>query len=190
MKISCIVSPILPPGTTMLFGRLIHEFCNIDSRYWKSMPLGFAKRITTMLSSALGMSFAMNGFEVSTVGTRWKFTCVRLNCGRQISLITAGGYFLVYAKRLIGTLKDADDAMARFKSLESGVLSVGLVSTAKYFVPHLLANFHKEYPGLDMQLQVSANRKQLVDMLYAEGERQSGVTEPSVGARFRRKAQP
>ena len=87
--------------------------------------------------------------------------------GRQISLTTAGEYFLVYAKRLIGTLKDADDAMARFKSLESGVLSVGLVSTAKYFVPHLLANFRKEHPGVDMQLQVSANRKQLVEMLYA-----------------------
>ena len=87
--------------------------------------------------------------------------------GRQISLTTAGEYFLVYAKRLIGTLKDADDAMARFKSLEAGVLSVGLVSTAKYFVPHLLASFRKEHPGVDVQLQVSANRKQLVEMLYA-----------------------
>jgi len=28
------------------------------------------------------MSRAMNGLDVSTVGTRWKFTCVRENCGR------------------------------------------------------------------------------------------------------------
>ena len=34
------------------------------------MPLGLAKRITTSDSSALGMSLAMKGFEVSTVGTR------------------------------------------------------------------------------------------------------------------------
>ncbi|WP_280151546.1 LysR family transcriptional regulator [Piscinibacter sp. XHJ-5] len=87
--------------------------------------------------------------------------------GKQVSLTTAGEYFLVYAKRLIGTLKDADDAMARFKSLQTGVLSIGLVSTAKYFVPHLLARFREEHPGVDVQLQVSANRAQLVAMLVA-----------------------
>ena len=38
------------------------------------MPLGLAKRITTIDSSALGMSRAMNGLLVSTVGTRWKLT--------------------------------------------------------------------------------------------------------------------
>ena len=36
-----------------------------------------------MLSSALGMSRAMKGFDVSTVGTRWKLTCVRANCGQM-----------------------------------------------------------------------------------------------------------
>ena len=46
------------------------------------MPFGLANRMTTKLSSALGMCRAMNGFDVSTVGTRWKFTCVRENCGR------------------------------------------------------------------------------------------------------------
>ena len=83
VKMNCIARPILPPGTTMLLGRLIHESCSIDSRYGKSMPLGLAKRITTIDSSAVGMSLAMNGLLVSTVGTRWKFTCVRLNCGQM-----------------------------------------------------------------------------------------------------------
>ena len=61
--------------------------------------------------------------------------------GRVISLTTAGEYFLVYARRLLATLKDAEDAMARFKRVETGVLNIGLVSTAKYFVPRLLARF-------------------------------------------------
>ncbi|MCB2022905.1 MAG: LysR family transcriptional regulator [Rhizobacter sp.] len=85
--------------------------------------------------------------------------------GRQISLTTAGEYFLLYAKRLIGTLKDADDAMARFKGLQTGTLNIGLVSTAKYFIPHLLVQFRDEHPGVDFQLQVTANREQLVAML-------------------------
>jgi len=51
--------------------------------------------------------------------------------GRKVSLTTAGEYFLVFAKRLLATLKDADDAVARFRQVETGVLSLGLVSTAK-----------------------------------------------------------
>ena len=45
------------------------------------MPLGLAKRMTQMLSSALGMSREMKGLLVSTTGTRWKLTCVWANCG-------------------------------------------------------------------------------------------------------------
>jgi LysR family transcriptional regulator, low CO2-responsive transcriptional regulator len=87
--------------------------------------------------------------------------------GRKVALTTAGEYFLVYAKRLIATLKDADDAMARFKRLETGLLTIGLVSTAKYFVPHLLVRFREEHPGVDVRLQVTGNREQLVAMLLA-----------------------
>ena len=32
VKISCMARPILPPGTTMLFGRVIQESCSIDIR--------------------------------------------------------------------------------------------------------------------------------------------------------------
>jgi len=55
--------------------------------------------------------------------------------GRQVQLTMAGEYFLVYAKRLISTLKDAENVMARFKRIETGVLTIGLLSTAGYFLP-------------------------------------------------------
>jgi LysR family transcriptional regulator, low CO2-responsive transcriptional regulator len=87
--------------------------------------------------------------------------------GRKVSLTTAGEYFLVYAKRLLTTLKDADDAMARFRKLEQGMLGVGMVSTAKYFVPQLLTRFREEHPGIELKLQVCGNREQLVALLQA-----------------------
>lgn len=87
--------------------------------------------------------------------------------GRQVTLTTSGEYFLVYARRLLATLKEADDAMARFKGAESGLLSVGLVSTAKYFVPQLLARFHDEHPGIEVKLSVCQNREQLVALLQS-----------------------
>ncbi|MBL0148195.1 MAG: LysR family transcriptional regulator [Ideonella sp.] len=89
--------------------------------------------------------------------------------GRTVSLSTAGEYFLVYAKRLLTTLKDAEAAMARFRKLEAGLLTVGLVSTAKYFVPRMLVRFRAEHPGVEVKLQVSANREQLVTLM-ANGE--------------------
>ena len=86
--------------------------------------------------------------------------------GRQVSLSTAGEYFLVHAKRLLANLKEADNAMARFKRLEHGVLTIGIVSTAKYFVPQLLARFHEEHPGVEVRLRVVGNREQLVKMMH------------------------
>ena len=86
---------------------------------------------------------------------------------RQVTLSTAGEYFLVHARRLLGNLKEADNAMARFKHLEHGQLTIGIVSTAKYFVPQLLARFHEEHPGVEVRLRVVGNREQLVSLMQA-----------------------
>ncbi len=85
--------------------------------------------------------------------------------GRQVALTTAGEYLLLYARRVLSTLKDAEDMMARLKGVEAGALNVGLVSTAKYFLPRLLARFNEEHPGIDVRLQVCTNREQLVSLL-------------------------
>jgi len=87
--------------------------------------------------------------------------------GRSLSLSTAGEYFSVHAKRMVGALRDAENAMARFKRLEHGLLTAGMVSTAKYFVPRLLALFRADHPGIDVRLVVTANREALLSLLEA-----------------------
>jgi DNA-binding transcriptional LysR family regulator len=94
--------------------------------------------------------------------------------GRKVALTTAGEYFLVYAKRMLATLKEAQGAMARFRKLETGLLTVGLVSTAKYFVPRLLARFREDHPGIDVRIHVSANREQLMTLM-GHGEVDLGI---------------
>jgi DNA-binding transcriptional LysR family regulator len=73
---------------------------------------------------------------------------------------------LVYARKMLATLKDAEDAAARLQKLEVGLLTIGMVSTANYFLPHLLARFRQEHQGVDIKLVVG-NREQLVKMIYA-----------------------
>ena len=87
--------------------------------------------------------------------------------GRTLTLSTAGEYFVVHAKRMLGALRDADNAMARFKKLEHGLLTVGMVSTAKYFVPRLLGAFRRDHPGIDVKLMVANNREALVAQMEA-----------------------
>ena len=85
--------------------------------------------------------------------------------GRSVSLSTAGEYFLVHARRLLVALKEAEDAMARFRKVESGLLNVGLISTAQYFVPRLLTRFRQEHPGVELRLSVGSNREGLAALL-------------------------
>ena len=87
--------------------------------------------------------------------------------GKQVQLTMAGEYFLVYAKRLLSTLKDADNVMARFKRVETGILTIGLLSTAGYFLPALLARFQSEHPGIDVRLEVTRDLTKLLDRLHS-----------------------
>jgi DNA-binding transcriptional LysR family regulator len=85
--------------------------------------------------------------------------------GRQVALTTAGEYMLVDARKVIATLKDAEDAAARLQRLEVGTLTIGMVSTAKYCLPRLLAEFQHEHEGAEIRLAVG-NREQRVKMLH------------------------
>ncbi len=86
--------------------------------------------------------------------------------GRQVTLTTVGEYMLVYARKMLATLKDAEDAAARLKRVEVGTLTIGMVSTAKYFLPRLVTLFRREHEGVEIRLAVG-NREQLVRMLHA-----------------------
>ena len=86
---------------------------------------------------------------------------------RQLALSTAGEHFGIYVRRLLANLKEAEDAMARFKGLDRGLLTIGMVSMAAYFVPRLLARFHDEHPGIDVKLRVAYSHEQLVELMGA-----------------------
>jgi DNA-binding transcriptional LysR family regulator len=84
---------------------------------------------------------------------------------RKVSLTMVGEYVLAHTRRVLAAVRDAEDMVARFRGLQTGVLDVGMVSTAKYFVPRMLAQFRDEHPGIEMRLQVSNNREQVVALM-------------------------
>jgi len=83
---------------------------------------------------------------------------------RSVTLTMTGEYLLVYVRRVLATLKEADDAMARLRGAQVGRVNIGMVSTATYFLPRVLAKFRAEHRGVEMRLAVG-NREQLVKQL-------------------------
>ncbi len=86
--------------------------------------------------------------------------------GRRISLTTTGEYLLAHTRKALAVLKDMEDTVARFRGLTGGELVIGLVSTAEYFLPPLLARFREEHPGIRVRLRIG-NREQLVALMQA-----------------------
>ncbi len=83
---------------------------------------------------------------------------------RKIGLTSAGEYFLIYARRIVSTLNEANTTMERLRGSQLGVLKIGLVSTAKYFLPKVLVQFKEDNPNAQIRIEVR-NREQLVELL-------------------------
>ena len=84
---------------------------------------------------------------------------------RKVALTTVGEYLLAYTRKVLVAMRDAEDVVARFRGLKTGALDVAMVSTAKYFVPRLLAQFRDEHPGIEVRLHVCNNRDEIVALL-------------------------
>ncbi|MDR0274266.1 MAG: LysR family transcriptional regulator [Burkholderiaceae bacterium] len=84
--------------------------------------------------------------------------------GKKLSLTQAGQMLRHHAARALGELQDAEQALSALKGLRSGRATVGLVSTAKYFAPRLLARFAGRHPQVDIRFFVG-NREILIHAL-------------------------
>jgi DNA-binding transcriptional LysR family regulator len=83
---------------------------------------------------------------------------------RQVSLTPVGEHLLVYARRILVALKDAENAAALLRTGDAGHLTIGFVGTAKYFLMALIAEFLRAHPRVDIRL-ASGNRDHIVFLL-------------------------
>jgi DNA-binding transcriptional LysR family regulator len=75
--------------------------------------------------------------------------------GKKVRLTAAGEEVARQARRIAEQLREAGEALAALKGVEGGRLKIGVVSTAKYFAPALLAEFRRRHPGVELQLMVN-----------------------------------
>ena len=84
--------------------------------------------------------------------------------GRRVALTDAGSLLAEYARVVLRSLQEADQAMLALRGTSTGRVRLGLASTSKYIVPHMIARFRAAYPGVTVNLQ-EGNRARVLSLL-------------------------
>ncbi len=82
--------------------------------------------------------------------------------GKRISLTEAGRELYSASRDVLGRLSDLEVAIDSLSGDVAGTLRVAAVTSAKYFLPHLLGAFIRRYPDVEPKLMV-ANRAVLLE---------------------------
>jgi DNA-binding transcriptional LysR family regulator len=76
----------------------------------------------------------------------------------------AGAEILRAIDQIETILGDCSETLAAIAGFRQGTVSVGIISTAKYFAPRLLGEFVRAHPGLELRLAIG-NRADMIDGL-------------------------
>jgi DNA-binding transcriptional LysR family regulator len=87
--------------------------------------------------------------------------------GRGVRLTDAGQKLLVLSERMLALWQEISDEMETYLGDFSGTLRIGAVTTAEYWLPHVLVNFVNRHPNVKLKLQV-ANKEEIVRSLAAD----------------------
>ena len=84
--------------------------------------------------------------------------------GKRKFFTQAGKELLVASRAIFDELRQLNMRLSMLKGGMRGDLKISAVTSAKFFVPHLLGAFHKLYPDVNFKLTV-ANRNQILERI-------------------------
>lgn len=93
---------------------------------------------------------------------------------RKVRLTEAGRILDSYARQILTTSSEAKNALDEYKGLRQGELVLGASTTpGAYLLPVILGDFHREFPGIKLDMLVHGSRQ--VGEWVAEGRVELGV---------------
>lgn len=84
--------------------------------------------------------------------------------GKKLVFTEAGEVLVETARRVMAEFVAMQQRLEQLNGLISGTLRLSVVTSAKYFIPHLLGPFSKQFPDIDFQLKIG-NRAQVIEGL-------------------------
>ena len=80
--------------------------------------------------------------------------------GDGMLLTDAGREVLALSERIEAAIADCETSLEMMAGKTAGRISIGAVSTAKYFVPFMISGFSKLHPNVDVTLSIG-NRQEI-----------------------------
>jgi DNA-binding transcriptional LysR family regulator len=101
--------------------------------------------------------------------------------GKELHLTVAGEEVFDAAKDVLERLSDLETSLNDLRGEVAGPLNIHVVSSGKYFMPHLMGSFVRRYPKVEQRLEIT-NRADLLSSLaknqsdlYIMGQPPEGV---------------
>jgi len=85
--------------------------------------------------------------------------------GKRLYLTEAGKELMITCQEIFHRLDNFEMKIADLKGTKQGKLRLGVITTAKYFIPRILGSFCEEYPGIDVSLNVTNHQQMEKRML-------------------------
>lgn len=82
--------------------------------------------------------------------------------GKQLRFTEAGLALVESAREILKCYEYLDLKLASLRGVEAGTLQLAVVTTAKYFIPHLIGDYYEKHANLDIRFKVG-NRQQIID---------------------------
>ena len=84
--------------------------------------------------------------------------------GRKLYFTDAGQRLIAAGREIFDVIGRLDSELADLHGLKAGTLKLAVVTTAKYFIPHLLGPFCARFPEIDVSFAIG-NREQVIERL-------------------------
>lgn len=92
-----------------------------------------------------------------------------IQSGRQISFTESGKAVAKGAMEMMACIDRLDMRLQAIQGLTAGQLKLAVVTTAKYFIPHLIGQFCEQFPQIEVDFRVG-NRQSIVKQVDSVDE--------------------
>ncbi|MEN9229693.1 MAG: LysR substrate-binding domain-containing protein [Thermostichus sp. DG02_5_bins_236] len=94
--------------------------------------------------------------------------------GRKVQLTDAGQILVRYSERILKLCRETTQALADLQDMRRGHLVLGASQTVgTYVMPSLIAQYHRSYPHVSVQLMVQSTRR--IAQKLAEGQLDAAI---------------
>jgi DNA-binding transcriptional LysR family regulator len=83
---------------------------------------------------------------------------------RKLVFTDVGLELVKTAVEVLDSFARLDQTLGNIRDFKSGTLRLAVVTTSKYFIPHLLGPFCEQFPDIDIQLNIG-NREQTIERM-------------------------